>query len=241
MVFFTAAAIVCASFLIGVLFTSLIYDATLLYGLTAPVTEQAIEAVEAYYLTWWNGAMAVKIFLHVVMLVLFLSLVAKWARKSDTAYYFTGASILMLILTASLYIVVTLPSLRLIAKDPLNKSISILPGEDFFTRVQAYFAARNTGTLGDRARENAEMLKNLKPMTFADRVQHDQVLCAANTLAMGLLVGVVLLQVTEWYLDETLVREAEEEARREQLAASAPPASAAPVKPTKVTVEKKKQ
>ncbi|GAA5892039.1 hypothetical protein JCM6882_005672 [Rhodosporidiobolus microsporus] len=234
------AAIVCSSFLIGVLFTSLLWDATLLYGLTAPITEQAVEAVEAYYLTWWNGAMAVKIFLHVVMAILFLSLVAKWARKSDTAYYFTGASILMLILTASLYIVITLPSLRLIAKDPLNKALPVLAGEDFFTRVQAYFAARNSGTLGDRARENAEALRNLKPMSWGERVQHDQVLCAGNTLAMGLLVGVVLLQVSEWYLDETLVREAEQEYRKEQAAAAAP-APAAQTKPSKVTAEKKKQ
>ena len=69
------------------------------------------------------------------MLVLFLSLVAKWARRSETAFYFTGASIrasltfapsraradklavaVFLICGAALYIVVTLPSIRVIAR-----------------------------------------------------------------------------------------------------------------------------
>ncbi|GAA5854549.1 hypothetical protein JCM8547_004880 [Rhodosporidiobolus lusitaniae] len=246
MVFLTASALVSSCFLIGVLFTSLLWDSTVLYGLTAPISHAQIEAVELYYLTWWNGAMAVKIFLHVVMLVLFLSLVAKWARKSETAYYFTGASIVMLILTASLYIVITIPSVRLIAKDPLNKDALVLAGADFFTRMQEYFAARNSGTLGDRARENAEALKNLQPLTWEERVQHVQVLSAANTLALGLLFGVVLLQVSEWYLDETLVKEAEDEARRLDAAAAASAAPAPAVKakastPAKVTKEKKRQ
>jgi hypothetical protein len=120
----------------------------------------------------------------------------------------------LLILTASLYIVITLPSLRLIAahvlllylsleavltiplfSDPFNKAARVLPGADFFSRMQAYFAARNSGTLGDRARENAAHLLNHKPMTWDERVQHVQVMCAANTIAMALLAGVVLLQV----------------------------------------------
>lgn len=39
----------------------------MLYGLTAPITEQQIEGVESYYLTWWNGGMAVKMVMHVVV------------------------------------------------------------------------------------------------------------------------------------------------------------------------------
>ena len=46
---------------------SLLWDATVLYGLTEPITESTIEAVENYYLTWWNGGMAVKMFMHIVV------------------------------------------------------------------------------------------------------------------------------------------------------------------------------
>ncbi|BGP28741.1 hypothetical protein JCM10296v2_000477 [Rhodotorula toruloides] len=227
--FLTSAALVSSSFLLGTLFTSLLWDSTVLYGLTAPISEETIEAVENYYLTWWNGGMAVKSFMHIVMVVLFLSLIAKWARKgSETAYYFSGASIVALVVCAALYITVTLPSIRHIAKDPFNKSALILPGEDFFTRMQQWLADRNSGTLGNRARENMKLLANVAPMDWMQRVQHVQVMCAANTIIAVLLVGVVVLQVSEWYVEDTIVREAEEEARKQQAAAS-------------VTVEKKKQ
>lgn len=46
---------------------SLLWDSTVLYGLTAPISEETIEAVENYYLTWWNGGMAVKMFMHIVV------------------------------------------------------------------------------------------------------------------------------------------------------------------------------
>ncbi|KAL7340888.1 Proteophosphoglycan ppg4, partial [Rhodotorula toruloides] len=207
----------------------LLWDSTVLYGLTAPISEETIEAVENYYLTWWNGGMAVKSFMHIVMVVLFLSLIAKWARKgSETAYYFSGASIVALVVCAALYITVTLPSIRHIAKDPFNKSALILPGEDFFTRMQQWLADRNSGTLGNRARENMKLLANIEPMDWMQRVQHVQVMSAANTIIAVLLVGVVVLQVSEWYVEDTIVREAEEEARKQQAAAP-------------VTVEKKKQ
>ncbi|GAA5997349.1 uncharacterized protein JCM10292_000195 [Rhodotorula paludigena] len=233
--FLTSAAIVSSSFLLGTLFTSLLWDSTVLYGLQGLPSEGAIEAVENYYLTWWNGGMAVKMFMHIVMLVLLLSLVAKWARKSETAFYFTGASLIMLMLTTSLYIVITLPSMRHIAKDPFNKSALVIAGDDFFTRMQKWISDRSSGTLGDRARANAKALAALPPMDWRQRVEHVQVMCAANTLAMILLVGIVVLQISEWYMDESLLRDQLKDAQT-PVAQPAPAAA-----PAKVTVERKKQ
>ncbi|GAA5883993.1 hypothetical protein JCM3774_004572 [Rhodotorula dairenensis] len=237
--FLTAAAIVSSAFLLGTLFTSLLWDATVLYGLTEPVTESTIEAVENYYLTWWNGGMAVKMFMHIVMLVLFFCLVAKWARRTESAFYFTGASIIALICIAAMYITITLPSIRIIARDPLSKAAFIAPGDDFFTRTQAWLAARSSGALGKRARENADALAQLEPMQWVARVQHVQVLCAGNTIMMVLLALIVTLQVSEWYVDETIVKETELEARQEAAAAALAAANQAPAAP--VTAEKKKQ
>ena len=77
------------------------------------------------------------------MLVLFFCLVAKWARRTESAFYFTGASIresscrehdscrartltflprpvtprpVALICIAAMYITITLPSIRIIAR-----------------------------------------------------------------------------------------------------------------------------
>ena len=79
--------------------------------------------------------------------------------------------------------------------DPLNKALLVHSGEDLFSRFQSYFVKRGSGTLAERARETAKRVAELGPMTWDERVMHVQVLCAANVLAMGLLVGVVLLQV----------------------------------------------
>lgn len=70
-----------------------------------------------------------------------------------------------------------------------------MPGDDFFTRMQGWLAARSSGKIGDRARENAAALNQLAPMQWIDRVQHVQVMCAANTINMVLLLLVVVLQV----------------------------------------------
>ena len=86
--------------------------------------------------------------------------------------------------------------LRRLDRDPLSKSAFILPGDDFFTRMQGWLAARSTGTLGKRARENADALAQLEPMQWTDRVQHIQVMCAGNTIMMVLLFLIVTLQVS---------------------------------------------
>lgn len=69
-------------------------------------------------------------------------------------------------------------------------------------------------------------------MSFNERIELISVLCASNTIAMAFLGGVILLQVSEWYLEETVVKEAELEAKKFEAAAAA----AAPV-----TEEKKTQ
>ncbi|SCZ90355.1 BZ3500_MvSof-1268-A1-R1_Chr1-3g01936 [Microbotryum saponariae] len=200
------ASIVSASFLLGVLFTTIVWDSSLLFGKQI-LTEGTVSAVEHYYLTWWNAEMTVKVILHVVVSILFMSLVGKFARKSETAYYFSGASLLLMILVASVYIVITIPSIRLIAQDPLDKSILASSIPDTFTRLQAYFAKSNTGPLGDRARNAAAALRNAEPMAWDKRVEHNSVLCAGNTIIAALLVGVVVLQISEWYVEEQLAKE----------------------------------
>lgn len=44
----------------------MLWDATILFP-SEKITEATLEAVEAYYLTWWNGATTVKVFLHLIV------------------------------------------------------------------------------------------------------------------------------------------------------------------------------
>ena len=95
--------------------------------------------------------------------------------------------------------------------------------------MQTYFAK------GENARMHAENLLSTHKMSWDERLELVSVLCASNVIAMVFLAGVILLQVSEWYLDDTIIKEAEADARREREAAIAV-AAAQPV-----TEEKKKQ
>ncbi|KAK4700168.1 hypothetical protein P7C70_g6083, partial [Phenoliferia sp. Uapishka_3] len=230
----TSVAICSTSILLGVLFTSLLFDSAVLFGSKGPISPEIIGFVESYYLTWWDGAMAVKMFLHVVLLIDYVAVVSKFARYTDTTFFFSGGSLLLLILNTSLYITVTVPYIRLLARDPLNARGIPFDGSDMFTRIQSMVTKGNTGPLGDSARASALAEATKAAMTFPERLEHVSVLCAANTINIALLVGVVLLQIGEWYTEETLVKPIEEESRKYEAARAA-------AVPVPVTEEKKTQ
>lgn len=43
-------------------------------------------------------------------------------------------------------------------------------------------------------------------MTYSERIQHISILSAGNILAVVLLVGVLIMQVGEWYVEENVVK-----------------------------------
>lgn len=98
----------------------------------------------------------------------------------------------------------------------------------------------NKGPLGEYARASAALEDAAGAMSYADRVEHVSVLCAANTISIALLVGVILLQVGEWYTEETLVKPLEEQITKDEQAAKATKAAKA-AKAAPVTAEKKAQ
>lgn len=85
---------------------------------------------------------------------------------------------------------------------------------DTFSRLQNFFTSGNSGPLGDAGRAAAARLLTATPMTRQARFEHIGVLCAANTIAGIFLLGVLILQIGEWYVEETVVRPAEVEARK---------------------------
>jgi len=103
--------------------------------------------------------------------------------------------------------------------DPLDKNALVTPGVDLYTRVQSYWS---------REKATVDEILAFRPMDWDDRTTLLSVMSAANTIAIVLLAGVVLLQVSEWYVEESIA--AEIEADRKKALGPAP-----------VTEEKKKQ
>jgi hypothetical protein len=128
------------------------------------------------------------------------------------------------------------PPTNLPPRDPLDPSAHpIYAATDLFTKMQALFARSNTGPLGDKARSAAFEAVSASPMTYSERMAHISVLSAGNTLAVILLVGVLIMQVGEWYVEENVVKPVELEIERKRLADLAAAAVA------EVTEEKKTQ
>lgn len=97
----------------------------------------------------------------------------------------------------------------------------IYAATDLFTRIQALFARQNSGPLGDNARATAAALLTADPMTYSERIEHISILSAGNTLAVVLLVGVLIMQVGEWYVEENVVKPEMEIIRAAEAAAAA--------------------
>lgn len=96
--------------------------------------------------------------------------------------------------------------------DPSNIAAEYIP--DVFTQLQSYFTRSNTGPLGVASRANFARILAAEPMALDKRLEHISVLCAANTIAMVFLLGVVVLQVGEWWVAETVIKPLEVEAER---------------------------
>ena len=58
-----------------------------------------------------------------------------------------------------------------------------------------------------------------QPMDWEERTTMLSVMSAANTIALVLLAGVVLLQVSEWYVEESIAAEIEADRKKAQAGA----------------------
>ena len=118
-----------------------------------------------------------------------------------------------------------------LSRDPINARSTPFDDTDLFTRIQGYVTKGNHGPLGDSARESLLLEQTKAAMTYMERLEHVSVLCAANTISMALLIGIIFLQVGEWYTEEALVKPLEERIAADEAAA----------KTASVTAEKKTQ
>ncbi|KDN52351.1 hypothetical protein K437DRAFT_243822 [Tilletiaria anomala UBC 951] len=197
--FRTGFVIAAVSFLYGVLFIVSIYDFPLLYY--SPFDEAAVEPAERFYLSLFNGPTAVQALLHGMMALGLIGLVAKLHRWTDAAKYYDGGSLVIYMAAVCMYGAVSVPNLRLIA-NPNN--VDYLDRSSIRTQreKQAEDAAKGIAPPPPTG-----------PMTGEERIAALRILGATNSIIVAMLAGVVLLQVSDWYLgrQEKLAKDAERE------------------------------
>ncbi|KAJ1034216.1 hypothetical protein NDA18_001081 [Ustilago nuda] len=190
------------SFLFGVNFVASIYDFPLLYF--SELTDTAVDAAERFYLSLFNAPLAVSALMHGMMGLGIIGLVAKLHRWNELAKYFDGGSLVLFMGAVCMYLGVSVPNLRLIS-DPTN--VKLLLSSAIQTQRQSQLEAFEKGESDFKPTDG--------PMTQDEKVAAIRIISASNTICAVLLLGVLVLQVTEWYLSRQDAIEAEKRRRKQ--------------------------
>ncbi|KAG2141333.1 Shr3 amino acid permease chaperone [Suillus clintonianus] len=105
------AILASCSFFLGVLFICFFVDYRILHQ---DLTEEIITDGFQFYATFFNAPPAIKAVLHGFIGVGILGLVAKLVKWDESAIFFDGSSLAAYIFAVSVYLGVTVPSLRTI-------------------------------------------------------------------------------------------------------------------------------
>ncbi|WFD30625.1 Protein csh3 [Malassezia sp. CBS 17886] len=174
--FRTGVVIGSVLFIYGVLFVTSSYDYPLLfYG---PLQESAVRRAEQFYVSMHSAPTSVTALLHAVFGLGVVGIAAKLHRWTDNDKYFGSGSIFLYMASLCMYLAVTLPNIRALAR----------PADEYYV-ARAVFEA-------DPWRADAT---SFQPLSFRERTSAVQVVAATNVIVMALLAGVLLLQGGEWY------------------------------------------
>lgn len=190
------------SFLFGVIFIASIYDFPLLYF--SDLSDSAVEAAERFYLSLFNAPLAVTALLHGMMGLGVIGLIAKLHRWNEMAKYFDGGSLVLFIGSICMYLGVSVPNLRLIS-DPTNERL--VWNSAIGTQRQSQLEAFNKGESDFKPSDGA--------MTPDEKVAAIRIISASNTICVVLLTGVLILQISEWYLERQEAIQAETNRRQQ--------------------------
>lgn len=184
------------------IFIASIYDFPLLYY--SSLTDASVDAAERFYLSLYNAPLAVSALLHGMMGLGIIGLVAKLHRWNEMAKYFDGGSLALFMGAVCMYLGVAVPNLRLLA-DPSN--VKLVWSSAIQTQRQSQMEAFEKGTSDFKPSDG--------PMTQDEKVAAIRIVSASNTICAILLVGVLVLQISEWYLERQEAVEAEKRRRQQ--------------------------
>jgi len=98
-------------FFLGVLFICFNIDHRVIWG---GVTEETVEDGFQFYTTFFNAPPAIKALLHGMVGVVLLGLLAKLHAWDDSAMFFDGSSLAVIVFAFAVYMTVVIPMLRTI-------------------------------------------------------------------------------------------------------------------------------
>lgn len=188
------------SFFLGILFSLFPYDYPILWSST-PTPLSHFDIVETHLKLLYNAPNLITRILHIVLSVGLLGLVIKLYKPTESNLLFDGGSLVLYMVAVIVYIANIIKGLRMVDEGSYGLNNLAELTEDAKDNVD--YAGYDVDT-GDSVLGREDNLK---------------VLAASNTILALVLVGVLVLQVGQWYAertDEKVRKEFEAKEREEQ-------------------------
>ncbi|KAK5195256.1 Protein csh3 [Exophiala xenobiotica] len=179
---FATFLIICpVSFFLGILFALFPYDYPLLWS-SLPTPAAHFDAIETHLKLLHNAPNLITRILHIMLTAGLLGLVVKLYKPSESNMLFDGGSLVLYMVAVIVYIANIVKGLRIVSDGTYGMGMKNLDQDQLDNvNVQGYDVDTGDSVLG---RED-----NLK------------VLAASNTILALVLVGVLVLQIGQWYAE----------------------------------------
>ncbi|KIV94285.1 hypothetical protein PV10_02067 [Exophiala mesophila] len=203
--FATFLIITPVAFFLGIIFSLFPYDYPLLWS-TAPTPPSHFDAIEAHLKLLHNAPNLITRILHIMLAMGLIGLVSKLYKPSESNMLFDGGSLVLYMVAVIVYIANIIKGLRIVSDGHYGLGLNQL-SQDQLDNVDSsgYDVDSGDSVLG---RED-----NLK------------VLAASNTILALVLVGVLVLQVGQWYADRSDEKAMREFQAKEKAESASTPSS----------------
>lgn len=187
------------SFFLGIIFSLFPYDYPLLWS-SAPTPATHFDAIETHLKLLHSAPNLIQRILHIMLTMGLGGLVFKLYKPSESNMLFDGGSLVLYMVAVVVYIANIVKGLRLVSEGTYGVGLNKL-SQDQLDNVDSTGFDVDTGD------------------SVLGREDNLKVLAASNTILALVLVGVLVLQIGQWYaerVDERTLREYEEKERLEQ-------------------------
>ncbi|EXJ65460.1 ER membrane protein SH3 [Cladophialophora yegresii CBS 114405] len=181
---FATFLIICpTSFFLGILFSLFPYDYPLLWS-SLPTAASHFDAIETHLKLLHNAPNLIVRILHIMLGMGLLGLIIKLYKPSESNMLFDGGSLVLYMVAVIVYIANIVKGLRIVSEGSYGLGSEQLT-QDQLDDVNARGYDPNAGD------------------SVLGREDNLKVLAASNTILALVLVGVLVLQVGQWYADRT--------------------------------------
>ncbi|KAK5045438.1 hypothetical protein LTR84_009302 [Exophiala bonariae] len=181
--FATFLIITPVAFFLGILFSLFPYDYPLLWS-TAATPASHFDAIETHLKLLHNAPNLIQRILHIMLAMGLVGLIMKLYKPSESNMLFDGGSLVLYMVAVIVYLANIIKGLRIVSDGTYGLGLKDL-NQDQLDNVDTSGYDVDTGD------------------SVLGREDNLKVLAASNTILALVLVGVLVLQVGQWYADRT--------------------------------------